>query len=144
MPNSRKNEPRSPYDRDLIGNDNQICLSLGRSIQQKIAKKLKDFLKKILLHEQEQSTIDNMIHRILTHMLSLIRCERAMLLLVHEGSQNTFSRIFDLESSEIDNAKAKMETSSREGRFPVNAGITGYVAATCETVNIQDAYSNHR
>ena len=34
---------------------------------------------------QEQSTIDNMIHRILTHMLSLIRCERAMLLLVHQG-----------------------------------------------------------
>ena len=25
---------------------------------------------------QEQSTIDNMIHRILTHMLSLLRCER--------------------------------------------------------------------
>ena len=46
---------------------------------------------------QEQSTIDNTIHRILTHMLSLIRCERAMLLLVHETSQGTFSRVFDLD-----------------------------------------------
>jgi len=46
---------------------------------------------------QEQSTIDNTIHRILTHMLSLIRCERAMLLLVHETSTGTFSRVFDLE-----------------------------------------------
>ena len=46
---------------------------------------------------QEQSTIDNTIHRILTHMLSLIRCERAMLLLVHDTSQGTFSRVFDLD-----------------------------------------------
>jgi hypothetical protein len=44
-----------------------------------------------------QSTIDNTIHRILTHMLSLIRCERAMLLLVHETSTGTFSRVFDLD-----------------------------------------------
>merc|ERR1719412_488974 len=93
---------------------------------------------------QEQSTIDNMIHRILTHMLSLIRCERAMLLLVHEGSQSTFSRVFDLEASEIDLEVPNTTFSSRDGRFPVNAGITGFVAATRGTVNIQDAYSDTR
>ena len=92
---------------------------------------------------QEQSTIDNMIYRILTHMLSLIRCERAMLLLVHQGSQGTFSRVFDLDSSEIDKDSSS-DFSSRDGRFPVNAGITGFVAATRQTVNIIDAYSDHR
>ena len=29
-------------------------------------------------------------------------------------------------------------------RFPVNAGITGYVAATGETVNVADAYNDSR
>lgn len=85
-----------------------------------------------------------MIHRILTHMLSLIRCERAMLLLVHEGSQGTFSRVFDLEVNELDYETGTGVKASREGRFPVNAGITGFVAATKQTVNIQDAYSDHR
>ena len=55
---------------------------------------------------QEQSTIDNMIERILTHMLSLIRCEQAMLLLVHEKSNKTFSRVFDLDSSELEEMDA--------------------------------------
>ena len=83
-----------------------------------------------------------MIHRILTHMLSLIRCDRAMVLLVHEASQNTFSRVFDLDSSELD--REIEPVSSREGRFPINAGITGYVAATGETVNIASAYHDPR
>jgi hypothetical protein len=30
--------------------------------------------------------------------------------------------------------------SNPDSRFPVNAGITGYVAATGETLNIKDAY----
>ena len=106
-----------------------------------------------------------MIERILTHMLSLIRCERAMLLLVHEKSNKTFSRVFDLDSSELEEldncagggggserlqrqtapaAAAESSSRGREGRFPVNAGITGFVAATGETVNIADAYSDDR
>ena len=95
---------------------------------------------------QEQSTIDNMVHRILTHMLSLIQCERAMLLLVHQGSKTTFSRVFELETREIDleNGKGNEDISSRDGKFPINAGITGFVAATKQTVNIPDAYSDKR
>jgi len=96
---------------------------------------------------QEQSTIDTMIHRILTHMLSLIQCERAMVMLVHEGSQSTFSRVFDLDQTDLDIEDSSDRTSPRtssEGRFPVNAGITGYVAATGETVNIRNAYQDSR
>lgn len=93
----------------------------------------------VIFHEQ--STIDTLIFRILTHMLSLIRCERAMLLLVHEKSNSTFSRVFDLEASDLDNEAIRMPY---EGRFPLNIGITGYVAATGETVNILDAYDDQR
>lgn len=93
----------------------------------------------VIFHEQ--STIDTLIFRILTHMLSLIRCERAMLLLVHETSTGTFSRVFDLAAPDLDDDTLK---TPFEGRFPVNAGITGYVAATGETVNIPDAYEDKR
>lgn len=97
----------------------------------------------VIFHEQ--STIDNMIHRILTHMLSLIRCERSMLLLTNETSLGTFSRVFDLEASDLEgDAAGGGRKSPFEGRFPINAGITGYVAATGETVNIRDAYSDPR
>ncbi|CAB4064484.1 PDE11 [Lepeophtheirus salmonis] len=92
---------------------------------------------------QEQSTIDNVVHRILTHMLSLIRCERAMLLLVHDRSPGTFSRVFDLEASEVQDEEKRV-CPSFEGRFPINTGITGYVASTAETVNTSDAYSDPR
>lgn len=90
---------------------------------------------------QEQSTIDTLIFRILTHMLSLIRCERSMLLLTHESSHSTFSRVFDLEAADLENDALK---TPFEGRFPVNTGITGFVAATGETVNIVDAYADTR
>ena len=33
---------------------------------------------------------------------------------------------------------------SKEGRFPVNPGITGFVAATGETINIHNAYEDDR
>ena len=39
--------------------------------------------------------------RILTHVLSFIQCERAMVLLVHDGSQSTFSRVFELDQVNI-------------------------------------------
>ena len=67
-----------------------------------------------------------------------------MLLLVHEGSQSTFSRVFDLESKEIESDSEAKSFSSRDGRFPINGGITGFVAATKQIVNIKDAYSDHR
>ena len=64
----------------------------------------------------------------------------------NQGSQGTFSRVFDLETLEIDleNGKGNEDFSTRDGRFPVNAGITGFVAATKQTVNIPDAYSDKK
>ena len=61
----------------------------------------------------------------------------------------------DLTSQEIDltsmlTSSASNDKSSTSGsgggqsRFPVNVGITGYVATTGETVNIADAYSDSR
>ena len=47
----------------------------------------------------------------------------------------------------LDPTKASSSPTARkakEGRFPVNPGITGYVAATGETINISNAYEDNR
>ncbi|XP_068618143.1 dual 3',5'-cyclic-AMP and -GMP phosphodiesterase 11 isoform X3 [Battus philenor] len=91
---------------------------------------------------EEQSTIEHMVLRILTHTQSLIRCQRVQVLLVHEASKGSFSRVFDLEAG--DETDPGTRTSPYESRFPINIGITGYVATTGETVNIADAYLDAR
>jgi GAF domain-containing protein len=62
-----------------------------------------------------------------------------------EENFRSFSRVFDLEAEDL---RSSQETETRlspfEGRFPINIGITGYVATTGETLNIADAYQDPR
>ena len=51
-------------------------------------------------------------------------------LLVHEASKGTFSRVFDLEVKDLNDEDAETRTSPFESRFPINIGITGHVATT--------------
>jgi len=89
---------------------------------------------------QEQSTEEMIIHRILLNILTLIRCERAMLLLVQEGSQS-FDRVYELERDEMEELPESFQASNR---FPKNIGITGQVATGGDTVNITNAYEDNR
>ncbi|XP_055547758.1 dual 3',5'-cyclic-AMP and -GMP phosphodiesterase 11-like isoform X3 [Wyeomyia smithii] len=93
---------------------------------------------------EEQSTIEHMVFRILTHMQSLIQCQRVQILLVHEASKGSFSRVFDFEATDLSGDESDPRTSPFESRFPINIGITGYVATTGETVNICNAYEDDR
>uniref|UniRef100_A0A182TAU6 Phosphodiesterase n=1 Tax=Anopheles maculatus TaxID=74869 RepID=A0A182TAU6_9DIPT len=97
---------------------------------------------------EEQSTIEHMVFRILTHMQSLIQCQRVQasirILLVHEASKGSFSRVFDFEANDLSGDDGDARTSPFESRFPINVGITGYVATTGETVNICNAYEDDR
>ncbi|XP_058450116.1 dual 3',5'-cyclic-AMP and -GMP phosphodiesterase 11-like isoform X3 [Malaya genurostris] len=94
---------------------------------------------------EEQSTIEHMVFRILTHMQSLIQCQRVQILLVHEASKGSFSRVFDFEANDLSGDDGdESRTSPFESRFPINIGITGYVATTGETVNIGNAYEDDR
>ncbi|XP_025423158.1 dual 3',5'-cyclic-AMP and -GMP phosphodiesterase 11-like isoform X3 [Sipha flava] len=92
---------------------------------------------------EEQSTIEHMVFRILTHTQSLIQCQRVQVLLLHEASKASFSRVFDFEPDDLQ-GKNNERTSPFENRFPVNFGITSYVATTGETVNISNAYEDPR
>ncbi|XP_044007181.1 dual 3',5'-cyclic-AMP and -GMP phosphodiesterase 11-like isoform X1 [Aphidius gifuensis] len=93
---------------------------------------------------EEQSTIEHMVFRILTHTQSLIQCQRVQVLLVHKASKGSFSRVFDFEANDLTVEDTDSRTSPFESRFPINVGITGYVATTGETVNIPNAYEDSR
>jgi len=79
---------------------------------------------------EEQSTIEHMVLRILTHTQSLIQCQRVQVLLVHKASKGSFSRVFDFEANDLNGEENDARTSPFESRFPINIGITGYVATT--------------
>ena len=98
---------------------------------------------------EEQSTLEHIVYRIMVHIQSLLCVERCQILLIAEDSEysdeggKTFSRIFDLEAADLnveENDDHGGRESPFEGRFPINVGITGYVATTGHTVNIPDAY----
>ncbi|XP_044740650.1 dual 3',5'-cyclic-AMP and -GMP phosphodiesterase 11-like isoform X2 [Chrysoperla carnea] len=93
---------------------------------------------------EEQSTIEHMVFRILTHTQSLIQCQRVQVLLVHQPSKGSFSRVFDFAATDLNSMDCDSRTSPFESRFPINIGITGYVATTGETVNIPNAYEDSR
>ncbi|XP_017783345.1 PREDICTED: dual 3',5'-cyclic-AMP and -GMP phosphodiesterase 11 isoform X3 [Nicrophorus vespilloides] len=93
---------------------------------------------------EEQSTIEHVVFRILTHTQSLIQCQRVQVLLVHQASKGSFSRVFDFEATDLNGEDSESRTSPYESRFPINVGITGYVATTGETVSIPCAYEDPR
>ncbi|KAG1659915.1 Dual 3',5'-cyclic-AMP and -GMP phosphodiesterase 11 [Nymphon striatum] len=114
------------YERSELENKrNQILLDLARMVF------------------EEQSTIEHIVYRIMTHTQALLQCQRYQVMLMHDGSKSTFSRVFDLDASDLKSEEYE-RTSPFEGRFPINFGITGYVASTGQTLNIPDAYSDER
>ncbi|GFR32683.1 dual 3',5'-cyclic-AMP and -GMP phosphodiesterase 11 [Trichonephila clavata] len=114
------------YERSELENKrNQVLLDLARMVF------------------EEQSTIEHIVYRIMTHTQSLLQCERCQVLLVDENTK-TFSRVFDLDVNDMNAENADARKSPFEGRFPINVGITGYVATTGETLNIPDVLQDDR
>ncbi|GIY87960.1 dual 3',5'-cyclic-AMP and -GMP phosphodiesterase 11 [Caerostris extrusa] len=91
---------------------------------------------------EEQSTIEQIVHKIMIHILSFLQVERCQVLLLDENTK-AFSRIFDLDINDMKTENVDSSTSF-EGRFPINIGITGYVATTRETLNIPDVLQDDR
>lgn len=59
------------------------------------------------------------------------------ILLVHEASKGSFTRVFDFEANDDLNEDGEApRTSPFESRFPINIGITGHVAATGEVSGV--------
>ncbi|GIY54482.1 dual 3',5'-cyclic-AMP and -GMP phosphodiesterase 11 [Caerostris darwini] len=113
------------YDTSKLENKrNQVLLDLARMVF------------------EEQSTISPIAHRIMIHIQSFIQVERCQVLLLDENTK-TFSRFFDWDINDMKTENLDSSTSF-EGRFPINVGITGYVATTGETLNIPDLLQDDR
>ncbi|GIY26709.1 dual 3',5'-cyclic-AMP and -GMP phosphodiesterase 11 [Caerostris darwini] len=113
------------YERaELENKRNQVLLDLARMIF------------------EDQSTIGQIIHRIMVHTQSVLHVERCQVLLLDENTK-TFSRAFDLDVNDLKTENVD-SSSSFEGRFPINVGITGYVATTGEILNIPDVLKDER
>ncbi|XP_064458491.1 dual 3',5'-cyclic-AMP and -GMP phosphodiesterase 11-like isoform X2 [Ornithodoros turicata] len=115
------------YERSELENKrNQVLLDLARMVF------------------EEQSTIEQVVYRIMMHMQSLLECERCQVLLVGHESKTAFQRVFDLEAKDVNKEDIISCTSPYEGRFPINTGITGWVVATGQILNISNAYEDSR
>ncbi|XP_042148153.1 dual 3',5'-cyclic-AMP and -GMP phosphodiesterase 11 isoform X3 [Ixodes scapularis] len=115
------------YERSELENTrNQVLLDLARMVF------------------EEQSTIEQVVYRIMVHMQALLECERCQVLLVDHKTKTTFHRVFDLEAKDVLKDDMSCCTSPYEGRFPINTGITGCVVATGQIANIPDAYKDER
>ena len=62
--------------------------------------------------------------------LSLASVRSGQVMLVDEACQGTFSRVFDIQSSDLSLEDCESRQRPHEGRFPVNVGISGRVATT--------------
>ncbi|XP_043206376.1 dual 3',5'-cyclic-AMP and -GMP phosphodiesterase 11-like, partial [Amphibalanus amphitrite] len=111
------------YERSQLENKrNEVLLDLARIIF------------------EEQSTIERVVQRILVHALSFLQCQRCQVMLVDESCQGTFSRVFDIQSSDLEESETRDQP--HEGRFPVHVGISGRVATTGRTINLADVYQS--
>ncbi|CAG0902241.1 unnamed protein product [Darwinula stevensoni] len=119
---------------------------------------------------EEQSTIEQIVYRIMTLTQSLLECQRCQVttlkpktshcvfdaiesvaplhcwqvMLLHESTKSTFSRVFDLDVTDTNGDEWESRTSPFENRFPFHIGISGHVATTGETLNIPDVYRDPR
>ncbi|CAH2210502.1 jg8968 [Pararge aegeria aegeria] len=141
--NKQSDGPFTTYDEKVFASYLQFCGIGLRNAQLYERSQLEVKRNQVLLDLarmvfEEQSTIEHMVLRILTHTQSLIQCQRVQILLVHEASKGSFSRVFDLEAGD-DEEPGTPRTSPYESRFPINIGITGYVATTGEILLVHEA-----
>lgn len=85
----------------------------------------------------EQSRIEPTLRTILSNFLTMIECERCQILLTDSDDPMVFKRVFDLQRSDLNEEGEVRSDTVFEGRFPINAAITGEVASKGQKVNIK-------
>ncbi|XP_031631374.1 probable 3',5'-cyclic phosphodiesterase pde-5 isoform X2 [Contarinia nasturtii] len=115
-------------------------------------RKLNDFLLAVVKSIfQDMVSMDVLVIKIMNFAQRLVDADRASLFLVDSKSKELYATIFDVG---VDGSNAQencdpndentIQPPSREIRFPMGTGIAGHVAASGETLNIKDAYSDPR
>ncbi|CAK1553954.1 unnamed protein product [Leptosia nina] len=87
-------------------------------------------------------SFDLVIKRIIEYAQKLVNADRASLFLIDHAKSELVSPLFDLKYEP--GQERNIERSCNEIRMPLDRGIAGHVAGSGETMNIPDAYSDHR
>eukprot|EP01135_Chromosphaera_perkinsii_P008617 Nk52_evm59s1401 gene=Nk52_evmTU59s1401 len=90
----------------------------------------------------EEFSVTIMLKKIMAHSPQLLDCDRCSVFLVDEKAEELYSRVFDVDGSQVLD-----EMDDEEGkviRFPRNQGIAGFVATSGEKQNIVDCYEDSR
>ncbi|CAG2114115.1 unnamed protein product [Medioppia subpectinata] len=149
------------YERSQLENKrNQVLLDLARMVFEKQSN-IENIIYRILLHIQSLLQC--------SRCQVLLLAENSQENDINEGNDNelecksntnqtkesqlnmknqsfcSFSRVFDLEAEDLGGSdECETRLSPFEGRFPINIGITGFVATSGQTLNIADAYEDPR
>ena len=92
----------------------------------------------------EKSRIEPTIRIILSNFLTVIECERCQILLTDAEEPRIFKRVFGLQRSDLNEDGEVKDGVNFDGRFPINAAITGEVASTGKKINIEDLRIDER
>jgi len=92
----------------------------------------------------EESSIEFTVLKILVNLIDLIECERAQVMLSSRDSTTHFQNVFDLQESDLLEEGFQERRAPYENRFPIISSIAGIVAATGETVCIDDVNKDPR
>ncbi|KAJ2954151.1 hypothetical protein O0L34_g2378 [Tuta absoluta] len=111
-------------------------LYLDKKQERNLSDFLLDVVKAIF---EEMVSLDQLIKRILEFAQRLVNADRASLFLVDYRNFELVSTVFDLTVE-----PGIKDVEKKEIRMPINRGIAGHVALSGETMNIPDAYSDHR
>ncbi|XP_023215488.1 probable 3',5'-cyclic phosphodiesterase pde-5 [Centruroides sculpturatus] len=87
---------------------------------------------------KDMQTMDTVIIKIMMFAQKLVKADRASLFLVDHQTKELYARIFDV------NCEENKSESANEIRIPLGSGIAGFVALTGQSLNIPDAYNDHR
>ncbi|XP_063895597.1 probable 3',5'-cyclic phosphodiesterase pde-5 isoform X1 [Helicoverpa armigera] len=112
-------------------------LYLDKKRERNMSDFLLDVVKAIF---EEMDSLEKLIKRILQFAQRLVRADRASLFLVDYRNSELVSTVFDLKYE----PGQDRDMEKKEIRMPINRGIAGHVALSGKTMNIPDAYSDHR
>ncbi|XP_071943556.1 dual 3',5'-cyclic-AMP and -GMP phosphodiesterase 11A-like [Antedon mediterranea] len=92
---------------------------------------------------EEQTSLDNVVQKIMQRAQSLLKCERCSVLLVNEQGPDkvTFSKVFDMTNSLCNGHSNPI---CHTGDAKLTNGIVEHVAMTGENVNVIDAETDTR
>ncbi|XP_021357085.1 dual 3',5'-cyclic-AMP and -GMP phosphodiesterase 11A-like isoform X2 [Mizuhopecten yessoensis] len=92
---------------------------------------------------EEQTSVENVIHKIMQRAQSLLKCERCSVLLRDGTSETNFNQVFDL-GYPVKNGKSSNYNPENSSDMKFGNKIAEHVLITGETINISDAEHDGR